>query len=65
MAYRVFTRTQWRRNPDYPGGREPSPGRKFTRLIVQTEAEAREWCQDYNATHDPGFLSRKAEYERA
>lgn len=63
--YRVFTRTWWRRNPSYPGGREPGAGRKYTlRWNVETEDEARAICRQYNETHEPGFLSRKAEYEQ-
>ena len=30
-----------------------------------TEADAREIARQYNATHEPGFLSRKAESEEA
>lgn len=62
--YHVFTRTWWRRNPAWPGGREPGAGRKTTlRRNVETEAEARAICKAYNDTHAPGFLSRKAEYQ--
>jgi hypothetical protein len=63
--YRVFTRTWWQRNPAWPNGREPGAGRKHTiRRNVETEEQAREICRAWNASHDPGFLSRKAEYER-
>jgi hypothetical protein len=62
--YHVFTRTWWKRNPSYPGGREPGAGRKTTLARnVQTEAEARAICKRYNDANDPGFLSRKAEYQ--
>ncbi len=62
--YRVFTRTWWTNNPSYPNDLEPSPGRKTTlRKNVKTEADARLICKDYNDTHNPGRLSRKAEYE--
>lgn len=62
--YRVFTRTWWRRNPSWPGGREPGAGRKTTiRRNVPTEADARASCRAWNDSHDPGPLSRKAEYE--
>jgi len=63
-VYRVFHRTWWRRNPAYPGGREPGAGRKTTIATNCTEAEARSICQVWNANHNPGTLSRKAEYER-
>jgi len=62
--YRVFTRTWWKKNPNWPVGREPSPGRKYTLATVGSEQEAREMCKEYNETHNPGFLSRKAEYEK-
>ena len=60
--YKVFHRTWWRRNPDWPDGREPGAGRPKTIAYVNTEAEAREACSTWNACHDPGFLSDKAEY---
>ena len=63
-SYRTFTRTWWRRNPDWPGRREPGAGRPRTHARNLTEAEARHICRDWNATHDPGFLSRKMEYDR-
>jgi hypothetical protein len=62
--FHVFTRTWWKRNPNYPGGREPGVGRKTTLARnVTTAEEARAICQRYNETHAPGFLSRKAEYQ--
>jgi len=64
MSYRCFIRNWWKRNPTYPGGREPCAGRKHTLAAkVATEQEAQAICQQYNASHKPGFLSRKAEYE--
>ena len=62
-SYRVFSRTWWKKNPSWPGGREPAPGRKYTLAVVDTEDEAREVCKAYRETHEPGLLSRKAEYE--
>lgn len=62
--YKVFTRTWWKVNNSWPGGLEPCPGRKYTlHARIHTEEEARELCQEWNATHAPGKLSRKAEYE--
>jgi len=62
----VFVRDFWAENPAWPGGREPGAGPKtYIARDVETEAEARAICKEYNATHDPGFLSRKAEYEDA
>ena len=64
MSYRVFTRTWWRENPAWPNGLEPGAGRKHTLAKrVATEEEARAIAQQYNSTHTPGRLSRKAEYE--
>ena len=62
-CYKVFTRTWWRSNPAWPGGREPSPGRKHTHARNLTYDEARAYCQRWNATHKPGPLSRKCEFE--
>lgn len=65
MSYRTFTRTWWKFNASWPGGREPHAGRKTYRGHYQNENEAREACQVYNEAHDPGQLSRKMEYESA
>ena len=62
MCYKVFTRTWWIDNPSWPDGKEPCAGRKYTLGRVSTEQEARNWCKEYNDTHEPGRLSRKAEY---
>ena len=61
--YRVFTRTWWRFNSEWPSGREPHLGRKYTIGWADTAEEARAIGQRYNDTHKPGPLSRKAEYE--
>lgn len=61
-SYHVFTRTWWQRDPAAAAGRRPGVGRKTHLARVATEAEARAICWQYNATHDPGFLDRKAEY---
>ena len=62
--YKVFTRTWWKNNPSYPNGLEPSPGRKTTiSNNIEFESTARLTCKNYNDTHNPGRLSRKAEYE--
>ena len=72
-SYRVFVRNWWRYNPSpawsNPGspyhGLEPDPGaRKTTIAKGCTEEEARQVCREYNTSHAPGRLSRKAEYER-
>jgi hypothetical protein len=62
--YKVFVRNWWTVNPDWPNNLEPSPGRK--RVIarnIKTVKKAQEICAEYNRTHKPGKLSRKAEFE--
>ena len=64
--YRVFTRTFWKPNPSWPGGREPHLGRRsYIAHGLSTYEEAREIAKDYNRTHEPGRLSRKAEVEES
>lgn len=60
--YRVFTRTWWKRNPAWPDGKEPCPGRQHTLAKNLTYDEAQGMAQAWNRTHAPGFLSRKAEF---
>lgn len=62
--YRVFTRTWWRKNPNWPSGREPGPGRKTTIAKNVSYDEALSICKRWNETHKPGLLSRKAEFEQ-
>jgi len=63
--FRCFTRTWWRENPKWPNGLEPCAGevRYKRNATFETEAEAQEYCREWNATHDPGRLSLKCEYE--
>ncbi len=60
-TYNVFVRNWWRRER---GVLVPNSGgrKKFIRRDL-THAEARQMCQEYNRTHKPGVLSRKAEFE--
>jgi hypothetical protein len=62
--YTVFTRTWWKHNSAWPNGLEPGVGKKTRIARNVSETEARQICQQYNATHKPGKLSRKAEYEQ-
>ncbi len=61
VSYRVFVRDWWRmegaQRVPYPG----APKRTLARGC--TYDEARELCEEYAATHEPGVLSRKAEFE--
>ncbi len=63
--YRTFTRTWWIANPEWPDGREPGAGpRDYSEGgEYETEEEAREACQMWNAYNDPGHLSLKMEFE--
>jgi hypothetical protein len=64
-GYNVFTRTWWRDNPAWPDGLEPHPGKRRYRARGVSRERALELCQQYNSTHKPGRLSRKAEFESA
>ena len=61
-SYKVFVRTWWRL--DGRGHRIPGAGRPRTIARGCTLEEARTVAQGWNATHAPGYLSRKAEFTR-
>lgn len=63
--YNVFHRTWWTPNPEYPQGLEPCVGKRHYIAKHVTEEDARELCKEWNASHDPGPLSDKAEFEEA
>lgn len=60
--YKVFHRTWWKRNPNWPDGREPGIGKSHHIGYAETEEEAREMCKLWCRDHAPGLLSDKAEY---
>lgn len=63
--YNVFHRTWWIENAAWPAGREPGAGeRHYIQRRVPLE-DAHELCDQWNAAHDPGPLSDKAEFEEA
>ena len=65
ITYQVFVRNWWRRDRCSDGTRQlvPDPGARKTFLARGlTEGEARLMCHTYNLAHEPGILSRKAEY---
>jgi len=65
-GYDVFVRNWWKPNRNWPNGLEPDPTADKQYLAKGvTEERAQELCQEYNSTHKPGRLSRKAEYESA
>lgn len=62
--YEIVVKNWWKVNTAWPDGLEPD-GFGEPEIIqrdVETEDQAAEICQAYNATHEPGPLSRKAEY---
>lgn len=61
--YRCFSRTWWKPNPAWPNGLEPCAGRKRTLASGLTYDEAMRFAKEWNATHKPGRLSRKCEFE--
>lgn len=63
-SYATFTRTWWRW--EYRNGareRVPGPGPRRYHGHNLTYDEARQMCEQWNATHKPGPLSRKMEFE--
>ena len=67
--YRIFTRTWWVHNDDFPNGLEPCPGKKRTIAHASTLKRAREICADYNRTTAVSTkynreLGMKAEFEK-
>lgn len=66
-TYDVFHREFWKpaTSPGWPGGREPGPGDKTYLAHGVSWSEAREICKEWNASHDPGPYSRKAEFEES
>lgn len=64
-GYDVFVRTWWKENPSWPNGLEPCPGERRYIARGVTYERARELCDEYNETHEPGRLSKKAEFETA
>lgn len=63
--FKVFHRTWWRENPDWPNGLEPHAGPKTYIGKASSEGEAQMMCRKYNQQNPAGKLSRKAEYEDA
>ncbi len=62
-AYEVFVRDWWRY--DERGNLVPYPGAPEALLgYAEDEEQARAACRQHNDMHDPGELSRKAEYRR-
>lgn len=60
--FTCFHRTWWKKNKNWPGGREPGAGRKTFICTASTLEEARAICTQWNDAHNPGPLLRKAEF---
>ena len=59
--YNVFVRNWWKMEN---GQRVPDPGARKTYIRKHvTYADARAICEEFQRTHKPGKLSRKAEFE--
>lgn len=57
--------TMWDNRTGKKIGKRIVPNPRARRTVIatrNTEQEARDYCQEYNNTHKPGPLSRKAEY---
>ncbi len=61
--YRIYHRTWWKHNKEWPDGLEPHAGHKKHIGYADSLAEAQEICTDWNNDHLPGELSDKAEFE--
>lgn len=53
--YKVFVRSWWKQG-------KPYCGRKTILATGLTYEQARDYCQTYNANHNPGKRGRKAEF---
>ena len=60
--YVIFARNWWKENPRTKRLESDPSARKTNLGYASTEAEAREFCREWNNSHNPGKLSRKAEY---
>lgn len=61
----VFTRNWWRWENSPSGRRQRVPAPKARKTVLATGLtveEARRMCAAYNESHDPGPLSKKAEF---
>ena len=61
-TYRVFHRTFWK--SDGKGGLVPNTGRKTLIAVRKTYDQARDIATVWNANHEPGKFSRRAEFEK-
>lgn len=60
-GYTVFVRNWWKK--DRNGDLVPDPlANKSVKKTGLTLEEAQKYCKEWNETHNPGVLDRKAEY---
>lgn len=64
--YAIFVRNWWKwEQTQYGKKKVPHPRARKTYIgHAESYEEAQKFCQEYNAAHEPGELSRKAEFER-
>ena len=62
MKYRIFHRTWWKHNKNWPDSREPCAGKQIFVSWADTELKAQELCMQWNLNHKQGLYSDKAEY---
>ena len=63
QKFKVFTRTWWKVNKEWPNGLEPHMGRKKVIGYASSFEQAKQMCDEFNNNNNPGKLSRKAEFE--
>jgi hypothetical protein len=58
--YQVYTQEKWKRNRKRSNGRQLSLGKPQVLATVPTKEEAEAIAKEWNATHDDGFLGKRA-----
>lgn len=65
MRYTIFVRNWWKIVTDRYGTKRKEPDTNARRTVIgyaNSIQEAQDICREYNQAHDPGPLSRKAEF---
>ena len=58
--YIVYTQEKWKRTRRLSNGRQLSLSKLLVLATVPTQAEAEAIAKEWNATHDDGFLGKRA-----
>tara|TARA_R110000824_G_scaffold7514_6_gene34048 strand:- start:15730 stop:15939 length:210 start_codon:yes stop_codon:yes gene_type:complete len=58
--YQVYTQEKWKRNRRRSNGRQLSLSKPMVLATAPTKAEAEAIAKEWNATHDDGFLGKRA-----